>query len=82
MNKLFFNPFRYFFISILGLTFVFTAYLSTASAAEDSDYVQIARERKYVGGVEESDLKVQLQLPTVDLSNQGLEKSEESTEGF
>ena len=51
---------------VLRFIFLFSGFIATAFAAEDSDYVQVARERLYVGGLEESDLKVQQLLLTVD----------------
>ncbi len=69
---------------ICGLLLVL-AFSVAAMAAEDSDYVLLARERQYVGGLEESDLKVQLQLNPVEknknINNQEI-NSQESEEGF
>ncbi len=79
MSKISFHPFQNLFILKLGLIFSFTAFLSIANAAEDSDYVQVARDRQYVGGQEESDLKVQVKLLTVELNS---ESHAESEEGF
>lgn len=53
-------------IFILSLVYFCSTFVTTAFAAEDSDFVQVARERHYVGGLEESDLKVQQKLLTVD----------------
>lgn len=78
---------RLFFILVFA--FIFTSFMESAFAAEDSDYVQVARERLYVGGLEESDLKVQQQLLSVDENGNraggaaGVEaRRDESEEGF
>ena len=51
-----------------------------ASAEEASDYAEKARERRYVGGADESDLKVQKAV-TNSKSKLPVE-SDESNEGF
>ncbi len=56
------------------------SFVIPARAAEDSEFVQIARDRYYLGGVDESDLKVQLQLVPNE-KNKNLD-TQESEEGF
>ena len=49
-------------------------------AAEDSEFVQVARDRYYLGGPDETDLKVQLRLvPNEKYKNLD---TQESDEGF
>lgn len=72
MNKFLFKTISV-AISILFLS-------AFASAEEASDYAEKARERRYVGGADESDLKVQ---KTVTNSKaKPVEESDESNEGF
>ncbi len=54
---------------------------SAASAEEGSKYSEIARERQYVGGKDESDLKVQ-QVTVVNPKNKPVTDPQESNEGF
>lgn len=61
---------------LLGIAFGFAS-----AYAEDSEFADIARERRYVGGADESDLKVQKTVST-DPKKQKAEVSEESSEGF
>lgn len=49
-------------------------------AAEDSEFVQVARDRYYLGGLDEVDLKVQLQL-VLNEKYKNLD-TQESDEGF
>ena len=51
-----------------------------AKAAEDSEFVQVARDRYYLGGLDEADLKVQLHLVPNE-KNKNL-NTQESDEGF
>lgn len=50
-----------------------------AVAEENSDYAEKARERRYVGGADESDLKVQ---KAVTNTKSKAEENDESNEGF
>ena len=51
-----------------------------AVASEDSVYAEKARTRQYPGGADESDLKVQAQIPKLQKSKN--ETSVEDEEGF
>ena len=47
------------FCIILISFFSFAAFAASAPVAEESGYTELARTRRYVGGNDESDLKVQ-----------------------
>lgn len=64
-----------FFILFLGVV------LNT-SAAEDSAYSEKAQTRKYVGGADESDLKVQAQVPKLKKSKNETSVEAGEEEGF
>lgn len=53
-------------------------YVSSLKAEENSDFSDKARDRHYLGGADESDLKVQKSLNTKNKS----EENQESNEGF
>ena len=63
----------FFFISTLFL-------MINASAAEDSAFAEKARTRQYIGGPDESDLKVQAQILKLQKSKN--ETNIEDDEGF
>ncbi|MFZ3231919.1 MAG: hypothetical protein WA160_17055 [Pseudobdellovibrio sp.] len=66
--------------NIVLLASIFTISV-TLKAEENSDYVEKARERRYVGGVDESDLKVQKAV-TATKTKVKTEDNQESNEGF
>ena len=69
-------------ISILifvALTSIFLA-VPKVSAEEQSQYTEVARERRYVGGADESDLKVQANGSTAAKNKPAA--TQESNEGF
>lgn len=72
MNKFLFKTI-FVAISILFLS-------ALSSAEENSDYAEKARERRYVGGADESDLKVQKAV--ANSKAKPVEESDESNEGF
>ena len=47
---------------LLFVLLILPALLPTTLLAAENDYMEIARTRKYVGGADESDLKVQVVL--------------------
>lgn len=65
-----------FLFIFLTISFCF----SFSWAAEDSAFVEKARTRQYVGGPDESDLKVQTQIPKLQKSKN--ETTIEDEEGF
>ncbi|OFZ31894.1 MAG: hypothetical protein A2622_11790 [Bdellovibrionales bacterium RIFCSPHIGHO2_01_FULL_40_29] len=67
------------FLSLMSLVFVLITPIMSY-AEEDSMYVQMARDREYVGGLDESDLKVQSSLVPNE-NNKNLDNPE-SEEGF
>lgn len=60
---------------ILGLLFFSTSVFAT-------DYMELARTRKYKGGPDESDLKVQAVLYQAPNKKKKVQKLEEPVEGF
>lgn len=64
---------------ILTLTSLFFS-VERANAEEQSPFTEIARERRYTGGPDESDLKVQT-APTTAAKNKPT-SAQESNEGF
>lgn len=53
-----------------------------AFAAEDSVHVEKARTRQYVGGADESDLKVQAQVPKLKKSKNETNLEDDDNEGY
>lgn len=72
MNKFLFKTISV-AISILFLS-------AFAIAEENSDFAEKARDRRYVGGADESDLKVQKAV--TNSKAKPVEESDESNEGF
>jgi exopolysaccharide biosynthesis protein len=72
---------RFFLFLCVGLLVSMTVVLfsSSSQAEENSEYLVKAKERKYAGGADESDLKVQKIL---SVNSDKKEKTEESSEGF
>lgn len=72
---------RFFLVLCLGLMLSMTVMMfsSTSKADDDSKFQVNAKERKYLGGPDESDLKVQKVL---SVNSEKKEKTEESSEGF
>ena len=68
------------FIQLLFIFLVSLGLTESAPAAEDSEFVQKAKDRYYHGGPDESDLKVQQKLTPTE-KNKNLD-NEESDEGF
>jgi hypothetical protein len=75
------NLLRVFLLICLGLFFAMTVLLfsSTSYAEDDLSFAELAREKKYIGGVDESDLKIIATLPSVKSKKI---KTEEAEEGF
>lgn len=72
---------RFFLLVCFGLITAMTVmvFTSKASADEDLSYQEKAREKKYIGGADESELKVLAVLP---IANSKKVKTEEADEGF
>ena len=64
---------------LVALTSIFLV-AEKASAEEQSQYTEVARERRYVGGADESDLKVQAN--TTAAAKNKAAPAQESNEGF
>ena len=75
------NVVRFFLLICFGLVVAMTVmvFSSKSFADEDLTYQEKAREKKYVGGADESELKVLAVLPT---ANSKKVKTEEADEGF
>jgi hypothetical protein len=75
------NVIRFFLLICFGLMTAMTVmvFSSKASANVDLSYQQKAREKKYIGGADESELKVLAIMPT---ANSKKVKAEEASEGF
>lgn len=75
------NVIRFFLLICFGLITAMTVmvFSSKASADDDLSYQEKAREKKYVGGADESELKVLAVVPT---TNSKKVKAEEAGEGF
>lgn len=67
-------------ISIFLILFLGT--VLNLQAAEDSVYAEKARTRQYVGGADESDLKVQAQIPKLQKSKNETSVEADDEEGF
>ncbi len=61
---------------------LFTGIFLNVSAAEDSVFSEKAQTRKYVGGADESDLKVQAQIKKLKKSKNETSFESEDEEGF
>ena len=64
--------------TLVSVTALIISTASSVHAAEDSEFALLARDRQYLGGLDESDLKVQLQL----IPNEKAVDTSESEEGF
>lgn len=76
------NVVRFFLFLCMGLilAMVIMVFSSNLSAAEDDlSYLEKAREKKYLGGADEGDLKVLVAMPA--FKNKKI-KTEEADEGF
>ena len=71
-----------YFIYTLVLLAVTSVFITSekALAEEQSQYTEVARERRYVGGPDESDLKVQASTATAAKNKPAA--GQESNEGF
>ncbi len=66
-----------FILHFVQMCFVITSPF-VVKAAEDSEFVQVARDRYYLGGLDEADLKVQLHLvPNEKYKNLDMQESDE-----
>lgn len=61
---------------------LFFGVILNVSAAEDSVYAEKAQTRKYIGGADESDLKVQAVIPKLKKSKNETSIEAEDEEGF
>jgi len=61
---------------------LFFGVILNVSAAEDSVYAEKAQTRKYIGGPDESDLKVQAVIPKLKKSKNETSIESEDEEGF
>ncbi len=75
------NILRFFLLLCLGLIIVMTmmSFSQKAMADDDLTFSEKAREKKYLGGADESELKVLATLPTLKNNKT---KTEEADEGF
>lgn len=75
------NVIRFFLLICFGLMTAMTVmvFSSKAAAEDDMSYQEKAREKQYIGGADESELRVLTVLPMV---NSKKVKAEEADEGF
>ncbi len=67
---------------MLKFTLIFLLFSFNLFAADQSKYIEIARDRSYKGGADESDLKVQAVIYQTTSKKKKPVKTEEPSEGF